>query len=339
MEQYIDEFGNLQFRAVGPTNEYPFKSMVEMANDNALAINNQFPLINTNNTQSGFATNFPFKPVPVSNNIGVTQSNVGNQVEAPYEIIAGQKIYIGDEIGKQAALEKANFYQEPQGILSQAKNFITDTLPRTLKGGLDTLSNFIPGMRFIKGLDKFDTLPYQDRKFITSVMDMKGIPGSGIYVDPGTGLIKDIRGKNVRSLRGNYADNIEQGYLDKVESLQKSKDRWTEKFGDLNNTNNFGKTWAEMNKRNLNEFDFLTSMKAKFDKQKADLREKIKKTKSINIHGGPEFTGLSAAELSEKGRRDYTGPGKAFAPRTDTFTGGKTVKSSSTPGGYYSSPK
>ena len=27
-------------------------------------------------------------------------------------------------------------------------------------------------------------------------------------------------------------------------------------------------------------------MKAKLDKQKADLREKIKKSKSINIHGG-----------------------------------------------------
>ena len=43
--------------------------------------------------------------------------------------------------------------------------------------------------------------------------------------------------------------------------------------------------------------------------------------------------------MSDIGRDMYTGPGKAFAPRKDTFTGGKTVKSSSTPGGYYSSPK
>ena len=42
---------------------------------------------------------------------------------------------------------------------------------------------------------------------------------------------------------------------------------------------------------------------------------------------------------SQIGREQYTGPGKAFAPRKDTFTGGKTVKSSSTPGGYYSSPR
>jgi len=49
--------------------------------------------------------------------------------------------------------------------------------------------------------------------------------------------------------------------------------------------------------------------------------------------------GPTPADLSAIGRKHFTGPGKAFAPKTDTFTGGKTVKSSSTPGGYYSSPK
>jgi len=43
--------------------------------------------------------------------------------------------------------------------------------------------------------------------------------------------------------------------------------------------------------------------------------------------------------LSSIGKSTFSGPGMAFAPQTNTYTGGKTVKSSSTPGGYYSSPK
>ncbi len=109
-------------------------------------------------------------------------------------------------------------------------------------------------------------------------MDLKNDPNSGIYIDPRSGLLKDARGKNVRSLRGNYAENIENDYNAKVESLEKSKSRWNEKYGDLDNVNEYGKSWADMNRRNLSDFNFLTTMKAKLDKQKADLREKIKNT-------------------------------------------------------------
>jgi len=327
MEQYIDEFGNLQFKEVG-TN-YPFKSMSEMAAENALAINSQFL------TPPDTLTSLP----NFQDNYYLPSSNVitPKKFEEPFIMSGGQKVYISDTLGMQQAQEKGNVFEQPQGILSQAKDFITQKLPRTLKGGLDTLVNFIPGMRFIKSLDKFDTLPYEDRKFITSVMDLKNDPNSGIYVDPRSGLLKDARGKNVRSLRGNYAENIENDYNAKVESLEKSKSRWNEKYGDLDNVNEYGKSWSDMNKRNLSDFNFLTTMKAKLDKQKADLREKIKKSKSINIHDGSKFTGPSAAELSATGRDKYTGPGRAFAPRQDTFTKGKTVTLSS--GRKYSSPR
>ena len=48
---------------------------------------------------------------------------------------------------------------------------------------------------------------------------------------------------------------------------------------------------------------------------------------------------LSRQQYNEIGRRDYSGEGQAFQARTDTFTGGKTVSSPSTPGGKYSSPR
>ena len=253
------------------------------------------------NTQSGMATNFPFLPVNelpkqitygFADDVyppalpGITQTTAAKQFEEPFRIINGQKVYISDVIGTKQAEEKANFFQEPKGIMTQAKDFFTQTVPRTISGIASSAIDFIPGMRFIKSLDRFDTLPYEDRKFIKSAMDLKNVPGSGIYVDPNTGLLKDVRGKNVRSLMGNYAESIENDYAKKAESIEKSKDRWNEKYGDLNNTNEYGKTWNEMNKKNVSDFAFLTSMKAKFDKQKAELKEKIKKTQPVNIHGG-----------------------------------------------------
>ena len=322
MEQYIDEFGNLQFRVIGSNPQFYPGTTVPIP----------MPF------SSGMQSNFPFKSVeelPTTINYGsaddvyppalpgITESTAAKQFEKPFEVIGGQKVYLGDKIGKAQALEKANFFQEPTGIMTQAKDFFTKTVPNIASSAID----FIPGMRFIKSLDRFDTLPYEDRKFIKSAMDLKNVPGSGIYVDPNTGLLKDVRGKNVRSLMGNYAESIENDYAKKAESIDKSKDRWNEKYGDLNNTNEYGKTWNEMNKKNVSDFAFLTSMKAKFDKQKAELKEKIKKTKSINIHSQPYTQGNGG------------GGGNAFAAKTDTYTGGKTIDSPSTPGGKYSSPR
>ena len=129
-------------------------------------------------------------------------------------------------------------------------------------------------MRFIKGLDKFDSLPYLDRQFIKSRMT-GDVPG--FYVDPRSGALKDFRGKNVRSLLGNYAESIEKDYANKIESIEKSKDRWKNKFGSLENTNQFGKTWEEMNKYNLSEFNFLKTQKDIKDKQTRTFLDKVKK--------------------------------------------------------------
>ena len=274
------DFNVITGESTNTTNQFPFKSMADMAAENKLALNQIY------SPPADTLTSLPNFQEDYYTGTGITQTNAASQFEEPFIMSGGQKIYISDRLGMQQAEEKGNVFNRPRGILSQAKDFVTQKIPQTIKGGLDTLTNFIPGMRFIKALDKFDTLPYEDRKFITSVMDLKNIPNSGIYVDPKSGAIKDARGKNVRSLRGNYAENIENDYNAKVESLEKSKSRWNEKYGDLDNINEYGKTWSDMNKRNLSDFNFLTTMKAKLDKQKADLREKIKKSKSINIHGG-----------------------------------------------------
>ena len=239
--------------------------------------------------------------------------------------------YVSDVLGMQRAAEKGNGFQEPKGILTQAKDFITQQLPKTIKGGLDTLVNFIPGMKFIRSLDKFDTLPYQDRKFIQSRMT-GDVPG--ISVDPRTGLLKDAAGLNVRSLRGNYSEAVDDEYERYSKAIERAKEKYGVGFDGTQFTGANADIANKMNDRNINMFNFFKNQKAAKDQQIADLRAKIKKqveagvtaAKGQAMHGGGEGDGgLSAAQK------------KAFAPRTDTFTKGKTVTLSD--GRQYSSPR
>lgn len=304
-QQIIKPDGTLEIVPMGTTNQYPFRSMSEMANENALAIGTQF---NTPKDTLTSLQNFQ-EPYYLPNQRPVTSLGfdtsygVANEPDVPQVPLPGQN----------------------KGIpfVTKAKDFITQTLPNMIKGGI----NLIPGIGMIQRLDKFDTLPYLDRKFIKSNMQ-GGIPG--IFVDPNTGLLKDQMGKNVRSLLGNYAESIEERYNDLSKQLDKSKKNWETKFGSLDNTNQFGKTWSEMNKNNLNNFSFLQNQKAIKDKQAKDLLDKIKKTKSINIHKGETTTG---------GGKSEGDGGNAFAAKTNTYSGGKTIDSPSTPGGKYGSPK
>jgi len=332
MEQYIDEFGNLQFRAVGTNNEFPFvnisqfaegvnegKSIEQIIKENTMK---QFNLgTNFGNTQSGFATNFPYQTnvQPVENKTGITQSTAAKQFEEPFQIINGQKVYISDILGTRQAEEKANVFQEPKGILTQAKDFITQQLPKTLKGGLDTLVNFIPGMRFVRAIDKFDTLPYMDRKFIESRM---GGDVPGISVDPRTGLLTDAAGLNVRSLRGNYAEAVDDEYERYSKAIERAKEKYGVGFDGTQFTGANADIANKMNDRNINMFNFFKNQKAAKDKQIADVRAKMKKQveagvtadKGQAMHGGGDGGGFDKAKYEagkasaiaqEQSNRDY----------------------------------
>jgi len=78
----------------------------------------------------------------------------------------------------------------------------------------------------------------------------------------------------------------------------------------------------------------------KINKRARDAVEAQKeRQRQIELQKKIEAEASAGKSLSQIGRENFTGEGMAFAPRKDTFTGGKTVKSSSTPGGYYSSPR
>mgnify|MGYP003112295493 CR=1 FL=1 len=314
MEQYIDEYGNLQFRTVGTNNSYPFKSMADMAAENELALGTQFntpadTLTSLQNFQEPYY--LPNQKMLPPKSLGIdTSYGVANEPDVPQVALPGQS----------------------QGIpfATQAKNFVTNTLPNFIKGGL----SMIPGVSMIQRLDKFDTLPYLDKQFIKSNMQ-GGVPG--IYVDPRTGLLKDQRGKNVRSLLGNYAESIEKDYEKLSNQLEKSKKNYTEKYGGLDVINEYGKNWSEMNKNNLNNFEFLTNMKNKKDKQERDFLDKVKAqvksgiTAQIgqSLHGGD-----GKSDSGSNKTKSYSGPTGA------DVHGGMSMGSSnkSSYGGYQGNP-
>ena len=308
MEQFIDEFGNIQFRETAPTTDFPFKSMTEMANENALAISNMFGVPQPLSSNPTFIAKQKVDP----NFAGITTLNTPIQ-QSPismFQRAGGQTFALNDP----KAVEAANYFQRPVGIMQRAGTFLTQTLPETIKTGLETI---VPGARFIQSFDKFSTLPYSDRKFISSTMRQAGLPNTGVFVDPSTGLIKDIRGKNVRSLMGNYAESIDQDYQDKLESINKSKQRWENKFGSLTNTNNLGKTWSEMNKKNIIDFNFLKNQKQIKDKQMRDtldnvaaqVKAGVTAMRGQSLHGGATFKGSKKSSSRGPTGKDIHGGG------------------------------
>ena len=307
------DFNVITGESTNTTNQFPFKSMADMAAENKLALNQIYsPPADTLTSLPNFQENYYLNNQ--NTGTGITQTNAASQFEEPFIMSGGQKIYISDRLGMQQAEEKGNVFNRPRGILSQAKDFVTQTLPRTVQGGLDTLTNFIPGMRFIKALDKFDTLPYMDRKFIKSTMDQKGL-GTGIYVDPSSGAIKDVTGKNVRSLLGNYAETVDREYNRYEKTIERMKDKYNVGFDGTKFTGANADVANQMNKFNLNAFNFYKNQRANKKAQERELLNKVKAqvaagvtaAKGQAMHGGGDGGGSKSFDTSKPGKEGAFG--------------------------------
>jgi len=92
-----------------------------------------------------------------------------------------------------------------------------------------------------------------------------------------------------------------------------------------------------------NPIDFFTNQQNFFKTQKetiADINAKLaeeQRQKELQAKIQAEID--AGKSLSQIGRENFTGRDQAFEARKDTFTGGKTIDSPSTPGGKYSSPR
>ena len=181
-----------------------------------------------------------------------------------------------------------------------------------------------------KKLDRFDQLPMADQMFISQQMGGAGQMGAGVYRDPQSGAIRDLGGKNVRSMFGNYSDAVNTEFDRYDRAIEKSKARHIKEYGSLDTESKYGKTWAEMNKRNLQMHKYYRDKKQGQQKLAADMarkekarREALEAKQKIDtrpsgpqgggqwVGGGPSYTyqGQGGGEYRDtQGNIDYHDP-------------------------------
>jgi len=197
-----------------------------------------------------------------------------------------------------------------------------------------------------KMVDKFDKLPEADQMYISQQMGGAGQMGEGIYRDPQSGALRDKGGLNVRSARGNYAEAVYKEANRYAKALERTKKAHLDKYGSLDTKSKYGKTWAEMNKRNLEMFRYYNDKKIKqkkfvsnylqspkVQKQKADeiiAKEKAKKTGHAeaqatggDYHSGHQSTvGGQTTDWGPMSHMIARGGLAQRAPRGSYFNGG-----------------
>jgi|8_EtaG_2_1085327.scaffolds.fasta_scaffold20479_2 hypothetical protein len=155
-------------------------------------------------------------------------------------------------------------------------------------------------------VDNYGNLPRANQAFIAQNM---GYTGPTVFGENTSGLSKDPFGINTRSAFGDYAAYTVKRAGELNESIQKSKDRWTGKFGSLDAIDpKYGKTWAQMNKNNLDMQEFYNQGKKEFEGLKEEeyenridkfvknyrrpgVKDMFDKTyDGSNIHGGTTTT-------------------------------------------------
>ena len=237
--------------------------------------------------------------------------------------------------------------------------------PTGLAKGINTALNFVPYIGTIKRGAEFlgdkleQFLPVNQR----AIMENE-LRGTGVYTDDIGRIVEGPGGYNTPEgiMAGYNANQMTEKTFDKRtgnigKSLQ-DKTSLTEQqindivseieetgayTGDLTDedlgVNNLFSNLVNVNKAKFNFFN--TKKKAdkiyEFEKQQKEKEElaaaNARDLKTIQRRAA------QGDSMSDIGKDMYTGPGMAFEARKDTFTGGKTVDSPSTPGGKYGSPK
>jgi len=189
--------------------------------------------------------------------------------------------------------------------------------------------------------DKYYDMPLEDQIFTQSQMGYND--GSGY---------KDEFGYNTRSALGNYGEFVGERVDKTGTALEKSAKNFSAKNPNLG-TVSFDKVtgkaigdqdaidaWNKQTSYIQKEFFSFTN-KAKERKAISDRVAKEKREQDARIAKAEAEARERAKRkmYNQQGRDNYSGPGMAFEARKDTYTGGKTIDSPSTPGGKYSSPR
>jgi len=197
----------------------------------------------------------------------------------------------------------------------------------------------IPGIMGIMsnfGLKNYAGLPQADQAFIAS---KRGYKGPTIFGDNTTGTNKDPFGINVDSMFGNYADYSKKESARLDEQIEKSQKNYIDKYGSLDDENEYGKSWYEMNKTNLarqsfynqNVVDFqnISSDLSLIDQARAYDRQRVQAKINKDEQAINEAAKQGKATGSVNPAVDSSYSGGSANPHTDTGWSGSEKSSSS----------
>ena len=145
-------------------------------------------------------------------NILLNNYNNDRALQAKYASFDDYKAFMnspermGDNSGLYSIRDQLNRDFLQGGLLRDAKESLGQTYDSVINdmedipSGLEKIQQFYSKLPTLTNLimktDKFDTLPQQDRDYITNIMEGansdKGL--AGFYKDPNSGLLKDMMG-------------------------------------------------------------------------------------------------------------------------------------------------
>ena len=185
----------------------------------------------------------------------------------------------------------------------------------------------IPGIMGIMsnfGLKNYAGLPQADQAFIAS---KRGYTGPTIFGENTTGTNKDPFGINVDSMFGNYADYSKKESARLDEQIEKSQKNYIDKYGSLDDENEFGKSWYEMNKvtlarkglynQNVKDFQNITSDLSLIDQARAYDRQQTQ----AGIDKDENKINRDAAKGDSKSGASTVNPNSAYGKKHG-YTGG-----------------
>ena len=260
-------------------------------------------------------------------------SGTGTETTAPN--IIGSQINQGRDTGptrptseivadfQETITNRQNKLNNPGKIAS----FVGDFIPQQrsvadmlASGQIDTrMTGGIP-----LGIGSMIAKALPDKYYDMSLADQITTQAYMGFTDPNTNIgNRDPFGLNVRSAFGNYAEKAAEivGTLEEKLARKGKLSKY-----DQSRLNHY-KNVTATKQAAITDLGLINLAKEQEAKRQADLQAKIQAERA------------AGKSLSQIGRENFTGRGQAFEARKDTFTGGKTIDSPSTPGGKYSSPR
>ena len=257
------------------------------------------------------------------------------------------------DLTRQELVDMYNNYGE---FFGRRSNYAAARVPGQVSGFLNAIPYVGPLKR---GIEKFIG-PRGDKSMQSKyTVDGAGFGNTGMRDEFGV-----FTGQRNDGFLGIFGDPTGKDYLDrmneKVDDLTDffSGERKTfggkKKEGNFRSVENFKERIANFDDMDsadqqalINEMKaingFYTKQFFAYKKNRIPIetrnREFTEKVRQKELQKKIEEEAAKGKSLSQIGRENFTGEGQAFEKRKDTFTGGKTVKSASTPGGYYSSPR